>query len=580
MTTYTYTVSTAETATRTVGANESLLVAPTGSISVSLATGHAIDAAAGATINILGTVAAGGVLGSALWSAGSASVSIGATGTVLSNNIGLYLENAGPNFVENDGTISGANAAVRSSASLYLINRGTIQSGDGTDFTSDAIGGSSSADTIINEGVIRGGEIYLGDGRDIYYGRNGFAQKLISLGNGDDRAYGGAGSEHFYGATGDDLLDGGGGQDRALFTDSAAGTHTIDLRISGPQDTGEGFDTLVSIENVTVFNGDYQLIGNDAGNVFEGGIGKDTLIGGNGNDTLFGYQGDDIFDGGSGIDTVTFTPLVSGFGRIVINVSAVVNLASQAAQDTGYGNDTFIGIENLIGTALADTFTGDGAANTFWGKLGNDTLDGASGNDVLVQEMADGDDRLVGGAGFDTVSFAGSAGADISLARTGAQSSAYGADIYLGIENLSGGAGNDRFTGSTLANTLKGNAGNDTLDGGTGKDVLTGGAGNDTFVFRDRLGSANVDQITDYNKAYDSLQLDNRYMSKLGPAGRLSSAKFVLGTKALDADDHLIYDRAKGCLYYDPDGSGAAAKVLIAQFTNKAALTYSEFTVI
>ncbi|WP_414471426.1 hypothetical protein [Microvirga sp. M2] len=131
--------------------------------------------------------------------------------------------------------------------------------------------------------------------------------------------------------------------------------------------------------------------------------------------------------------------------------------------------------------------------------------------------------------------------------------------------------GNDRLTGGS---------GNDTLDGGIGRDVLTGGTGQDTFVFRDRPASANYDTITDYNKALDSIQLDNKYMAKLGGPGRLSSSKFVVGKVAKDGNDHLIYDKGTGKLYYDPDGSGSQAQVLIAQFTNKVALTASEFTII
>ncbi|HZH11407.1 MAG TPA: calcium-binding protein [Microvirga sp.] len=148
-------------------------------------------------------------------------------------------------------------------------------------------------------------------------------------------------------------------------------------------------------------------------------------------------------------------------------------------------------------------------------------------------------------------------------------------------EVTTGSAQNDRFMGGAGIDRLSGGAGNDTLDGGYGNDVLAGGGGADRFVFKNRLSKiGNVDTITDYNKSFDSIQLDNRYMAKLGAAGRLSSAKFVLGTKAKDANDHLIYDRGTGKLYYDADGSGAGAQVLIAQFTNKAALTYAEFAII
>ncbi|WP_052954958.1 calcium-binding protein [Microvirga vignae] len=459
----------------------------------------------------------------------------------------------GLNTLTNAGTIR-AGTIVAAADRLKIINTGTMIA-DGT-----AVFGGTGNDEIVNSGLIQSNGLLpvalsLGGGEDIYHGEAGLIIGEVRLGNGNDKAYGGSGSETFRGDAGDDYLDGGAGIDTALYSTSEA--VTVDLRNTGWQLTSAatGSDRLINIENVTSFGaaGD-TLIGSNADNV---------LTSNGGNDILEGGLGDDILDGGNDEDTARYTG----------SAAAVVSLELQGqGQDThGYGFDTLIGIENLFGGSGNDIFTGDNNANR---------LSGNAGNDVLNQKENDGNDVLDGGSGIDTVSFSGSAGATISLALTSAQTTAYGSDILIGIENLSGGAGHDRFIGNTLANTLRGNAGNNTLDGGYGKDVLTGGAGNDTFVFRDRLGSANVDTITDYNRTYDSLQLDNRYMSKLGAAGRLSSAKFVLGSAAKDADDHLIYDKAKGCLYYDADGSGAAAKVLIAQFTNKAALTYSEFTII
>ncbi|MEZ0168900.1 calcium-binding protein [Microvirga sp. TS319] len=158
-----------------------------------------------------------------------------------------------------------------------------------------------------------------------------------------------------------------------------------------------------------------------------------------------------------------------------------------------------------------------------------------------------------------------------------------GNDTFIGgsgRDRLSGSSGHDRITGGSGKDTVNGGTGNDTLDGGTGNDTLTGGTGRDIFVFKDRPGLANADRIIDYNKTSDSFQLDNKYMTKLGGPGRLSSSKFVVGKVAKDHDDHLIYDKGTGKLYYDADGSGGQAQVLIAQFTNKIALTASEFTII
>ncbi|WP_445501488.1 glycoside hydrolase family 113 [Microvirga sp. G4-2] len=255
---------------------------------------------------------------------------------------------------------------------------------------------------------------------------------------------------------------------------------------------------------------------------------------------------------------------------------------SGPAHTTGLVWNGTAGADKLDGGYHNDTLNGGGGNDKLWGGKGNDILNGGAGNDIYYVDAA-GDQVKESSAGgtadrvYTTVSHTLASYVE-QLYATGSSSIALKGN---GSANtIVGNAGNNKLYGMSGNDRLYGNNGNDTLDGGYGKDVLVGGSGKDTFVFKDRLGSANVDKITDYNKLYDSLQLDNRYMPKLGAAGRLSSAKFVLGSKALDANDHLIYDRAKGYLYYDADGSGAGAQVLIAQFINKAALAYAEFTII
>jgi hypothetical protein len=71
-----------------------------------------------------------------------------------------------------------------------------------------------------------------------------------------------------------------------------------------------------------------------------------------------------------------------------------------AATPTSSYTDTLLSVENVIGTALADSLTGDANSNELSGKAGNDTLVGGAG-----------DDRLNGGVGADSVS--GGAGDDI-----------------------------------------------------------------------------------------------------------------------------------------------------------------------
>ena len=42
-------------------------------------------------------------------------------------------------------------------------------------------------------------------------------------------------------------------------------------------------------------------------------------------------------------------------------------------------------------------------------------------------------------------------------------------------------------------------------------------------------------------------------------------------------EDRIIYHKATGALYYDSDGTGAAAQVKIATLSNKAKLVLSRF---
>jgi Ca2+-binding RTX toxin-like protein len=78
-----------------------------------------------------------------------------------------------------------------------------------------------------------------------------------------------------------------------------------------------------------------------------------------------------------------------------------------AAQNTGdAAGDTYTAIENLLGSAFADTLGGDGNANVIEGGAGNDTLTGNAGNDTFVFHA---------GFGLDTISdfAAGSAVGDV-----------------------------------------------------------------------------------------------------------------------------------------------------------------------
>jgi Ca2+-binding RTX toxin-like protein len=121
----------------------------------------------------------------------------------------------------------------------------------------------------------------------------------------------------------------------------------------------------------------------------------------------------------------------------------------------------------------------------------NDTLLGGAGNDFFVPGK--GGDAIDGGGGEDTVSYLDAGGALIvDLGNgIGTKGAALG-DTYTSIENVLGGAGNDKLTGSTDDNLFYGGAGNDKLIGAEGSDTLIGGTGADT-IWGDALGQKDIE---------------------------------------------------------------------------------------
>ena len=345
-------------------------------------------------------------------------------------------------------------------------------------------------------------------------------------GGGSDQIHAGAGDDLLYGNAGNDLLDGGAGIDRVAYYSGATAGVTVDLNQQGlAQDTGQGMDTLIGIENVsgTVFSD--TLIGDDADNFLWGSpstvssgnvasTNNDTLVGGGGNDLLIAGIGNHVVDGGSGTDTFRFNE--NGWPETGIALSLLLQGTAQAS---GNGSWSLTGIENLSGSIAGDSLTGDGNANALAGDLGDDILSGGGGDDVLygdgqiswdshgvgrsgpIVTHADatalyvggvsgndtlegglGNDLLNGGGGSDTASYANAGGgvsAGLSVGGSGGSSGAAGNDSFSGIENITGSAFNDQFGGNADSNVLAGGGGHDILAGRAGNDSLIGGDGDD-----------------------------------------------------------------------------------------------------
>jgi Ca2+-binding RTX toxin-like protein len=138
------------------------------------------------------------------------------------------------------------------------------------------------------------------------------------------------------------------------------------------------------------------------------------------------------------------------------------------------------------------------------------------------------------------------------------------------------------LTGNASGNVVRGSNGSNTINGGAGNDQLTGHAGEDAFLFDSPLDAMlNVDAITDFNVADDTIRLDaDIFSSDLLPDNSVAGSQFVIGPAALDGGDRIIYHAATGAVYYDSDGSGPAVQIPFAQLGPGLSLTNFDFFVV
>jgi hypothetical protein len=143
-------------------------------------------------------------------------------------------------------------------------------------------------------------------------------------------------------------------------------------------------------ETISGTSGDDVICAGGGNDTVTGLGGNDTLKGEAGNDKLLGGIGNDTLDGGLKTDTASYSASLT---------AVIASLAAGTA--TGEGSDTFIGVENLLGSPKADTLAGSPANNTLTGGGGDDTESGGAGNDKVVG--SGGADTLKGEDGADTV---------------------------------------------------------------------------------------------------------------------------------------------------------------------------------
>jgi Ca2+-binding RTX toxin-like protein len=528
--------------------------------------------------------------------------------------------------------------------------------------------------------------IFGHDGYDTIFGLGG--ADTIFGGNHDDNLHGDGGDDLLIGGSGADELHGGSGTDLASYSDSWTGV-TINLATglaAGGTATG---DTFSSIEDLT---------GSVHADLLAGNNGANVLSGINSNDILQGFGGADILNGGSGFDTASYED--SGAG---VNVS----LISDTASGGDAAGDELDSIENLTGSAHADSLIGDNSVNVLHGLGGNDWVKGFGGADILwggvdndtLLGMNDGDtlhgegghDHLDGGAGADdmrggtgndtyyvdnagdsvteyggqgndivrtSVSWTMTSGASIETLETTDPSATSNLSLNGnagnneiigndgsnwingggGSDHMTGRGGNDTYivdtagnwvvpgdsiteyagqgtdevralvswtltpgadveylypdhyggfdpidlTGNETSNTVIGSLGNNVLNGGLGNDTLIGQFGDDSFVFNTELDDeTNIDDIEDFDVAADTIRLDDDiFSSGLVANNSVAGSQFVIGAAAQDANHRIIYNDATGAVYYDSDGTGAAAAIQFAWLDPGLPLTNFDFLVV
>ena len=188
------------------------------------------------------------------------------------------------------------------------------------------------------------------------------------------------------------------------------------IQVERASTEADPFEGTTGDDNICGNERDDVIDGRKGDDTIQGGAGDDILIGSDdrdvlkgeaGDDVLVGGEDDDVLDGGADIDTVDYnreyTANTGGAdGTTLVGTAVEVDLSDEHAVDTYGDEDELVDIENVMGTPLGDTITGDGEANKLEGLEGDDTINGGGGNDI-IDGGGETEDMLDGGAGTDTI---------------------------------------------------------------------------------------------------------------------------------------------------------------------------------
>jgi Ca2+-binding RTX toxin-like protein len=355
------------------------------------------------------------------------------------------------------------------------------------------------------------------DGRLVFW--NGQAPETLLGGTGNDTF------SFKDGASLGTVINGGGGENTLDYSayGSAIEVNLQTFGATGLKDLsniqiliGSAFsDTLIGPETDTVFT----LTGQNSGTVgLSSGsfsfISIENLLGGSGNDTFAFVESGHLsgsLDGGAGYNTLDFSAYTAG------GIQVILGTAAGTGTVTALGG-TFSNISSLVGSPAVDTLRGPDTSTEFNitgvdnGNVGNgfffsgvENITGGSGNDIFRFSAGAGVTGILsGGFGTDLLDFSAyTTGVEVNLSLGIMTVNGLNAGVN-GVENITGGQGDDILTGDDGNNSLNGGpghdilnglGGHDILNGGAGKDSLSGGSGDDTYVFEAGWGTG--DEIVD-----------------------------------------------------------------------------------
>jgi Ca2+-binding RTX toxin-like protein len=177
---------------------------------------------------------------------------------------------------------------------------------------------------------------------------------------------------------------------------------TYDITVRATDSAGETLDQVFTIDVTDI---DEAIRGTQKNNTLVGTAGDDVMLGLGGDDTLDGRGGADELNGGNGSDTASYA---SAREKLVADLAHSVKNSGDAM------GDSYIGIENLVGSKFADKLSGNGRANEIDGGKGNDTLLGGADRDVFVFGAKYGKDTIADfdakGPDHDSIDLSGAVG--------------------------------------------------------------------------------------------------------------------------------------------------------------------------